>query len=145
MILNAGTLALSFTAATTFHTQHAQAMASLSSLLWAWQLLILAIVLSIVSNWMSVTGVVHFGIWQSLMQQKFNFGLVRSSLRKFLAGKDQVERIGEELEGERFGRHEKSFGIFDRPSQVVGFCAQCATFWAFVLLYQFAKAVVTGS
>src|SRR5579863_2794154 len=45
--LCAGTLALSFTAATAFHAQHAQQVAALPSLLRAWQLLLAAIVLGV--------------------------------------------------------------------------------------------------
>jgi hypothetical protein len=55
IVLNGGTLAISFTAATSFHGPNAQwKLLGLSNLFSAWELLIIAIVLSFISNYLTL-------------------------------------------------------------------------------------------
>jgi hypothetical protein len=144
VILCASTLALSFTAATAFHGNPSQAEAALSSLLHAWQLLMSAIILGVISNWLSVSGAVHFGNLHYDKQIGVRFSILEESLRRIDPEYAKQEREAWNRNSTKFAQSGKYFNIFNRLAGGIGFCAQLAAFCAFVHLYYFAKTILTN-
>jgi len=145
IVLCAGTLALSFTAATSFHGQQNHEIAAIPSLLRAWQLLLSAIVLGVVSNWMSVTGVAHLTNYASYKQVGVYFTLLEKSLTKLAPQYSKDERESWDRNSAKYIRVEKVSNILIRLAAVLGLLAQIAAFCAFVSLYFFAKYVITNN
>jgi len=142
--LCAGTLALSFTAATAVHTQHTQQVTALPSLFHAWQLLLAAIVLGVASNWLSVNGMANLGNSLGRKQIKTYFYILLPVSIKLVP--DYAKKDGESWDrnSARFARMERTGNALIRIASLFGLLAQIAAFCAFVSLYNFAKSVLVG-
>lgn len=144
VVLCAGTLALTFTAATAFHGGHGQELAALSSLRNAWELLLGAIVLSVISNWLSVNGVSHLGNSFFRKQIGVRFTLLEQPLKKLDPLYAEQERKDWNACSAKYADSEKYSHVLIRLAAGIGACAQILAFCAFVSLYYFASAVLAG-
>jgi hypothetical protein len=142
--LCAGTLALSFTAATAFHGQHTQQAEALQSLFHAWQYLLAAIVMSVLSNWLSVNGLSNLGNSLGRKQIDVYFSLLEPVLAKLSPAYAKTEREAWDNDSKKSIRSGKTGDVLIRLAAVVGILAQIAAFCGFVSLYYFAKDVLAG-
>jgi uncharacterized membrane protein (DUF441 family) len=142
MGLCAGTLALSFTAATTVHAQHTLQASSLAQLFRAWQLLLSAIVVGVVSNWLSVNGLSNFTGYLGMKQTDVYFSFLERTLLKLAPSYAQQEREAWNHESKRLSRLSKTANILIRTAAIVGLLAQILAFSGFLFLYFFAKSVL---
>ena len=132
-VLNAGTLALSFTAAAAFRG-HAIGDGGLGYLFAAWKNLIASIALCLVAQWLTWLAATHF--------QRFMFAnLIKRKLDRVRDALGPVERSVSNME-EAYQRIEKAAkgvqGGYDRAAQFIGIVAQIFTIVAYVWLYKFA-------
>ena len=142
--LCAGTLALSFTAATAFHTQHAREVGAFPGLLQAWQLLLGAIVLGVVSNWLTVNALANLSNTLGVQQIDLHLDLLRQRLGQKLSDYPKDYQDKWNRESTKASRWEKTANIMIRLAEVLGVLSQLAAFLAFVALYYFAKTVLLG-
>jgi hypothetical protein len=142
VILNAGTLALSFSAITAYHAQHSQSSVSTGSLQHAWQLLMCAIVLSLNANWLCVYSTTHYANSQYMTQVSASFDRYEGSFKDLLPDYAKRQRARLDIETERGEIAGRYSNIFTTSSHVFGLLAQLVTCLAFVFLYYFAKSVL---
>jgi hypothetical protein len=142
--LCAVTLALSFTASTASHGPNFRALGALPHLLRSWQLLMLAIGLAVIANWLGVSGMANFANFAFMKQIDVRFSLLYIPLLKLDPEYAKKERLLWRQQMERAARGEKTSDVLIRLSSLFGFLAQVAAFGAFVALYFFAKAALAG-
>ncbi len=142
--LCAGTLALSFTASTAFRGAHVAESSTLAYLLRSWQLLMVAIALALIANWLDVNGISNFANSMFRKQVNVHFSLLYPSLSKLDSAYANKERELSGRQMEKQAREEKVSNVLIRLSGLVGVFAQIAAFGAFVALYLCAKAALSN-
>jgi hypothetical protein len=142
--LCAGTLALSFTAATAFHAQHTPQVVTSESLFHAWQFLLSAIALGIVANSLSVNGIANLGNSLGKRQVDVYFSLLKRVLSRLAPDYAKSEQEASDKELRKAERSGRLGNFLVRVGALIGVLAQIAAFCAFVSLYNFAKIVLLG-
>jgi hypothetical protein len=144
IILNGGTLALSFSAAATFYARAAASKTHFqsNSLLTAWQLLMFSIVAALVSNWLTM----------SANQKSYTLAATRLIRLRMLASlayiRDAVPNISVDMtpaiETKEIAAkeltHSRVAKWADNVALFLGFLSQLATVASYFYLYKFAGA-----
>jgi hypothetical protein len=141
IILNGGTLALSFSVASSFHSlTQIKHLLAVSDLLSAWKLLIVSIVLSLLSNWLNLNFIFNMSQRLHVLQKQISdsrmhyAALPLNPTAKFDPLDVSVEGSQARERTERMHR-----GAFEIAA-AFGLISQGATFLAYISLYLFAKA-----
>jgi hypothetical protein len=144
LILNASVLALTFSAVTAYHAQHPQIASAVSSLIHSWQLFLVAIVASLLSNWSSVNGAIHYSNYTHSEQIGVSFDQYEMALRKILPDYAKKASADWETDKRKYSKSSTYHAVFFRLAGGLGFLAQVGTCWGLFCLYQFAKAILTS-
>jgi hypothetical protein len=141
IILNGGTLAISFSAATSFHSlTQVKHLSAVNDLLSAWKLLIISIVLSLLSNWLSLNFILNMSqLLHGVLQQVSISRLNNAALP--LDPTLKFEPLDASAEASRVrGKKERSYMASLQVGAFFGLVSQGATFLAYISLYLFARA-----
>jgi hypothetical protein len=141
IILNGGTLAVSFTAATGFHTHFAgkQPVAA-NDLFSAWQLLIISIVLSLVSNWLNMSYILNTTLY--ITTRALTVDIFRAQEAQQLL-EPEVVPTPLDVSPEKLERDARNIAIYNGAQGLAmffGLISQGATFLSYISLFKFARA-----
>jgi hypothetical protein len=132
IVLNGGTLTISFTAATSFHDPNAQwKLLDLSNLFSAWELLIIASVLSFISNYLTL-GVVtnQMAIMSNRLMNAYGVVWSKTAPEKTIESERQNQRSERVLTGAKYS---------EKIALWLGVIAQMCTVYAYICLFKFAR------
>lgn len=139
IVLNGATLALSFSAASTFHERGAIAIAGSSFLFSAWRLLIASIILALMGQWVGVTSSANALASGSGALLRERLGMWENELRK-LTQSDAPSGTLEADMARRIMKARRAVTIGERLTNWLAVAAQILTISSFIFLYKFAHA-----
>ena len=134
VVLNAGTLALTFSAASSFRG-HSIGDGGVGYLFAAWKLLSASILLAIFAQWAAGNFIAHYHV--ALKANLFNRRF-ESLLRKLKKAGGNIDEDHDSWQAIRKAAN-FNFGQVDRISIIAGLLAQGLTYVAFLWVYLFAR------
>ncbi len=139
--LNAGTLALSFSAVLTFagHLPVGKQSFPINDLLNAWKLLIFSIVAALISNWLYMNFRVNTHTIITDLTTKARQLFLAISLQKLIPETDLASHLPTEADSAVVAKKMRLYGKIERTALTLGLFSQLSTFWAYLYLYRFAK------
>jgi hypothetical protein len=139
VILNGGTLALSFTAATGLHGHLNPSKPALlpQDLFLAWELLMFSIVGSVICNWLSMSSVTS---QSNFITEKVTGLHAAWALLALRAIKPEIQHIAPTPDEKIEAAKQKSARILGSVGAYFGLLSQLATFTSYIFLFRYAKA-----
>ena len=141
IILNGSTLAISFTAATGFHPhlQAAGRFLAYIDLFSAWRLLIISIIGSLVSNWLSMSYIANVTALMHLREAEY-INLRVAAASQSLIPETKVVPLDTSPERQRSDRIKiRTYDVAFQAANFLGLISQGATFLSYISLYKFAR------
>jgi hypothetical protein len=142
VILNGGTLALSFTAAFGLYQRVSPTLhiAAIGYLFLAWKLLMISIVSSLISNWLSIHGTGATSTYLTTKMTETQVTLTQSALRGI--NPETEVKVPTNTEQEKTAH--KIAGLCKNLGSLVGIASLIITFISYVYLFKFATANLLG-
>jgi hypothetical protein len=141
-ILNAGTLALSFSAASSFRG-HSVGDGGVGYLLAAWKLLILSILLALVAQWCAVGSATHFHNWMLAFRVHRRLQRIRESLDREGLSLPAMQADLQADAKKSVDRAKPYAQPLERAAQWIGAVACISAAGGFYWLYTFARLNLT--